>query len=68
MLLKLKPLVPLSLVVMVNTFAENYEKEHNDGFNNAVKACADDGVTRELSFMKQADNKAKLEYMKAEEH
>ena len=27
----------------------------------------DDGVTRELTLRKQADNKAKLEYMKAEE-
>ena len=48
------------------TFAENYEKDYNDALNNAV-ARQDDGVTRELAIRKQADNKAKLEYMKAEE-
>ena len=34
--------------------------------NNAVSR-QDDGVTRELTVRKQADQKAKLEYMKAEE-
>ena len=48
------------------TFAENYEKDYNDALNNAVSR-QDDGVTRELAIREQADNKAKLEYMKAEE-
>ena len=48
------------------TFAENYGKEYNEALNSAV-ARQDDGVTRELALRKQADQKAKLEYMKAEE-
>ena len=48
------------------TFAENYPTEYNEALNNAV-ARQDDGVTRELTLRKQADQKAKLEYMKAEE-
>ena len=48
------------------TFAENYPTEYNEALNSAV-ARQDDGVTRELTVRKQADNKAKLEYMKAEE-
>ena len=48
------------------TFAENYATDYNEALNNAVSR-QDDGVTRELAIRKQADNKAKLEYMKAEE-
>jgi hypothetical protein len=48
------------------SFAENYPTEYNEALNNAV-ARQDDGVTRELTVRKQADQKAKLEYMKAEE-
>ena len=48
------------------TFAENYATDYNEALNNAV-ARQDDGVTRELTLRKQADQRAKLEYMKAEE-
>ena len=48
------------------SFAENYPTEYNEALNSAV-ARQDDGVTRELTVRKQADQKAKLEYMKAEE-
>ena len=48
------------------TFAENYPTEINEALN-AATAREDDGVTRELTLRKQADNKAKLEYMQAEE-
>ena len=48
------------------TFAENYEKDYNEALNSAFSR-ANDGVERELALRKQADQKAKLEYMKAEE-
>ena len=48
------------------TFAENYATDYNEALNNAVNR-QDDGVTRELEIRKQADQKAKLDYIKAEE-
>ena len=48
------------------TFAENYEKDYNDALNSAFDRD-DDAVQRELAMRKQADQKAKLEYMQAEE-
>lgn len=48
------------------TFAENYGKDYNEALNGAISR-QDDGVTRELTLRKQADQKAKLDYMRAEE-
>ena len=48
------------------TFAENYAADYNEALNAAVSR-QDDGVEREMAIRKQEDNKAKLEYMKAEE-
>jgi len=46
------------------TFAENYGKEYNEALNTAVSR-QDDGVQRQLTVMKQADQAALLEYEKA---
>ena len=46
------------------TFAENYGKEYNDALNDAVSR-QDDGVQRQLTEMKQADQAALLDYEKA---
>jgi hypothetical protein len=46
------------------TFAENYGKEYNEALNGAVSR-QDDGVQRQLTEMKQADQAALLEYEKA---
>ena len=46
------------------TFAENYGKEYNDALNDSVSR-QDDGVQRQLTEMKQADQAALLKYEKA---